>query len=85
MTADTDDQSSSGGFGRLAAGDRELIARAETVRFLPSTRSDLGDEIERGLVLVRNGDPAGARVLNDAVEAVANFKHIVHADGDFYP
>lgn len=57
---------------------------AETARCLPSTHSDLGNEIERGLALMRNGDPAGARVLEDAVEVVANFKHIVHADGDFY-
>lgn len=84
MTDETGDQSFSAGFGRLTANDRDLIARAETLRYLPSTRSDLGDEIERGLALMRNGDPAGARVLEEAVEAVANFKHIVHADGDFY-
>ncbi|WP_344097049.1 hypothetical protein [Microbacterium deminutum] len=84
MTAETDNQSFSGGFGRLTADDRDLITRAETLRCLPSTRSGLGDEIERGLALIRNGDPAGAGVLEDAVEAVANFKHIVHAAGDFY-
>jgi hypothetical protein len=84
MTAETGDQSFSADFGRLTADDRDLIIRAETLRRLPSTRSDLGDEIERGLALLRNGDPAGARVLEEAVEAVANFKHIVHADGDFY-
>jgi len=82
MAAGTGNQSSSAGFGRLPADDRDLIARAETLRYLPSTRSDLGDEIECGLVLMHNGDPAGARVLEEAVEAVANFKHIVHADGD---
>lgn len=84
MAAETGNQSFSAGFGRLPADDRDLIARAETLRYLPSTRSDLGDEIERGLALMHNGDPAGARVLEEAVEAVANFKHIVHADGDFY-
>ena len=84
MTAETGDQSFSADFGRLTADDRDLIIRAETLRRLPSTRSDLGDEIERGLALLRNGDPAWARVLQEAVEAVANFKHIVHADGDFY-
>ena len=84
MAAETGNQSFSAGFGRLPADDRDLIARAETLRYLPSTRSDLGDEIEGGLALMHNGDPAGARVLEEAVEAVANFKHIVHADGDFY-
>lgn len=84
MTAEADNQSFAGGLGRLTADDRDLIARAETLRRLPSTRSDLGDEIGRGLALMRNGEPTGARVLEEAVEAVANFKHIVHADGDFY-
>lgn len=84
MTADTGDQSLSADFGRRTADVRDLIVRAETLRRLPSTRSDLGDEIERGLALVRNGDPAGARVLEAAVEAVADFTHIVHADGGIY-
>lgn len=83
-TAETEDEDLSQGFVPLAVDDCDLIARAETVLRLPSTRRDLGDEIERGLALVRNGHPAGARVLEDAIEAVANFKHIVHADGDFY-
>jgi len=83
MTAETNNQSSSRGSGQLTADHRALISRAETVRCLPSTRSDLGDAIERGLALMRNGDPAGPRVLEEAVEAVTNFKHIVHGDGDF--
>lgn len=82
--AETESEDLSKGFVPLTADERELVARAENVGRLPSTRSDLGDEIERGLALMRNRDPAGALVLQDAIEAVANFKHIVHADGDFY-
>lgn len=79
--AESDHRDLAKGFGITAD---ELIARAETARSLPSTRSDLGEEIDRGLALVREGHPTGVRVLEDAVGAVANFKHIVVADGDFY-
>ncbi|MDT0187087.1 hypothetical protein Q9S36_43570 [Microbacterium sp. ARD31] len=68
--------------GRGSA-DPRVIARAEALRRLPSTRSDLADELDRGLGLAREGDPAAARVLAAAVDAVANFRHIIPDDGGF--
>ncbi|WP_251450156.1 hypothetical protein [Microbacterium sp. Marseille-Q6648] len=68
--------------GRGSA-DPRVISRAEALRRLPSTRSDLADELDRGLGLAREGDPAAARVLAAAVDAVANFRHIIPHDGGF--
>ncbi|WP_127817684.1 hypothetical protein [Microbacterium sp. CPCC 204701] len=63
--------------------DPEIVARAEALRRSPSTRSDLSDELARGLGLARDGDPAAAHVLTAAIDAVSNFRHIVHVDGEF--
>lgn len=56
---------------------------AEALRRLPSTRNDLADELERGLGLACEGNPAAAGVLADAVDVVANFRHIVPQAGGF--
>src|SRR5690606_22625664 len=62
---------------------RDVIVRAEVLRRLPSTRSDLADELDRGLALARDGDPDAARVLTAAVDAVDNFRHILPVDEGF--
>lgn len=84
MTTEADNQIYFDGFGRLPAAVLELIERAEVIRNLPSTRSDLGEEIEWGVALVREGDPPGVRLLEHAVEAVVSFRHIVYAEGDLF-
>jgi len=44
-----------------------VIARAEALRLCPATRSDLANELDRGLRLAREGDPT-------AVDAAAEFR-----------
>lgn len=59
----------------------DILVRAEALRRLPSTRSDLADELDRGLRLARSGDPGAATVLGAAIAAVDNFRHVLPVDG----
>lgn len=67
---------------RLAL-DTDIIACADALRRLPSTRGDLAAELDRGLALARSGDPGAAGILEAAVAAVDSFRHILPVDGGF--
>lgn len=78
----TDNRLTQGLDNRSAGVD--LLARAEALVRAPSIPSHLSAELERALMLVREGDPLGLRTLMAAVKGADDFRHIVHADGNLH-